>query len=68
VRDGLPGVDDLLLELVEEAVVLLRLLLVLRHALALLVFVLHLNELYCRQDFIRWGRDTWKIVAEWDGK
>jgi hypothetical protein len=40
----LPCIDDLLLELVEEAVILLRLLLILGHVLPVLIFVLHLNE------------------------
>lgn len=42
--DWFPGIDDLLLELVEEAVILLGLLLVFRHFLPIFVFVLHLNE------------------------
>lgn len=52
-RHRLPSIDDLLLELIEEAIVFLRLLFVLRHLLLHLIFVAHLKNDINNRDLIR---------------
>lgn len=66
-RHWLPGIDDLLLELVEEAVVLLRLFFVFGHFIPILIFVLHLNEIImnrCMANEMQPNKRT-EEVAKW---